>query len=122
MSSTVKDRLLVKFASLTQKPLTPNEELRRHLECDKCVKLCSASRKPSALPKPNPACSRRTHRVASAPAVELLAPAFGQALPSLAGVLAAYSHSQNTDTLLELCRVLVEHDLGDKTLWNSSGK
>ena len=42
--------------------------------------------------------------------------------PSLAEVPAAYSHSENTDTLLALCRVLVEHDLGDDTLWNSSGK
>ncbi len=74
------------------------------------------------LPKPSPACSRRTHRVAGAPAVGLLAPAFGQALPSLAEVPAAYSHSENTGTLLELCRVLVEHDLGDETLWKSSGK
>ena len=75
-----------------------------------------------ALPKPIPACSRRTHRVAGAPAVGLLAPAFGQALPSLAGVPAAYSHSENTDTLLDLCRVLVKHDLGDESLWNSTGK
>ena len=72
--------------------------------------------------KPLPACSRRTHRVAGPPAVGVLAPAFGQALPSLAEVPATYSHSENTDTLLALCRVLVEHDLGDDTLWNSSGK
>ena len=76
----------------------------------------------SAVPKPVPACSRRTHRVAGTPAVGLLAPAFGQALPSLAGVPAAYSHSENKDTLVQLCRVLVEHDLGDEDLWNSSGK
>lgn len=76
----------------------------------------------SAPPKPIPACSRRTHRVAGAPAVGLLAPAFGQALPSLAGVPSTYSHSENTDTLVDLCRVLVEHDLGDEELWNSSGK
>ncbi len=75
-----------------------------------------------ALPKPVPPRSRCTHRVAGAPAVGLLAPAFGQALPSLVGVQATYSHSENTDTLVELCRVLVEHDLGDEALWNSSGK
>ncbi len=75
-----------------------------------------------ALPKPSPACSRRSNRVAGAPAIELLAPAFGQALPSLAEVPAAYSHSENTDTLLALCRILVEHDLGDEGLWESSGK
>ena len=75
-----------------------------------------------ALPEPVPACSRRTHRVAGAPAVGLLAPAFGQALPSLVGVPAAYSHSENSDTLVDLCRVLVEHDLGDESLWNATGK
>lgn len=75
-----------------------------------------------ALPKPIQTCSRRTHRVAGTPAVGLLAPAFGQALPSLAGVPAAYSHSENSDTLVDLCRVLVEHDLGDESLWNATGK
>ncbi len=75
-----------------------------------------------ALPKPVAERSRCAHRVAGAPALGLLAPAFGQALPSLAGVPAAYSYSENTDTLLDLCRVLVEHDLGDEPLWNSTGK
>lgn len=75
-----------------------------------------------AVQKPIPTRSRRPLRVAGTPAVGLLAPAFGQALPSLVGVPAAYSHSENTDTLLDLCRVLVEHDLGDETLWNSTGK
>lgn len=43
MSSTAKDRLLSELANLAQKPLTPNEErLRRHLECDKSVKLYCA--------------------------------------------------------------------------------
>lgn len=75
-----------------------------------------------AVPKPIQARSRRTHRVASSPAVGLLAPAFGQALPSLAGVPVTYSHSENTDTLVDLCRVLVNHDLGDEALWNSTSK
>ncbi len=75
-----------------------------------------------AVPKPIQARSRRTHRVAGSPAVGLLAPAFGQALPGLAGVPATYSHSENTDTLVELCRVLVEHDLGDEALWIGSGR
>ncbi len=68
MSSTAKDRLLVEFASLTQKPLTPNEErLRRHLECDKCVKLCSALAE-AVQPYRN-----QSQRVLDAP-TELLAP------------------------------------------------
>ena len=68
MSSTAKDRLLSELANLAQKPLTPNEErLRRHLECDKCVKLCSALAE-SVQPHQN-----RSQRVLDAP-TELLAP------------------------------------------------
>ncbi len=66
--------------------------------------------------------SRRTHRVAGAPAVGLLAPASGQALPSLAGVPTTYSHSENTDTLIELCQFIVARDLADEALWISTGK
>ena len=33
-----------------------------------------------------------------------------------------YSHSENSETLVQLCHVLVEHDLCDEDLWNSSGK
>ena len=68
MPSTVKERLLVELTSLTQKPLTPNEErLRRHLECDKCVKLCSALAE-AVQPYRN-----KYQRVLDAP-TELLAP------------------------------------------------
>ena len=68
MTGTAKERLLGELASLTQKPLTQGEErLRRHLECDKSVKLCSALAE-AVQPYRN-----QSHHVLDAP-TELLAP------------------------------------------------
>lgn len=68
MANTPKQRLLGELASLTKKSLTQSEErLRRHLECDKCVKLCSALAE-AVQPYRN-----RSQRALDAP-TELLAP------------------------------------------------
>ena len=44
---------------------------------------------------------------ASTSGVATLAPAFGQALPSLADVRAEYSHEVNAELVYELCATLV---------------
>ena len=51
--------------------------------------------------------------VASAAGVMTLAPAFGQALPSLVGVRTDYTHEANRELLFQLCAALVREGLGD---------
>jgi hypothetical protein len=50
---------------------------------------------------------------ASANGVATLAPAFGQALPSLADVRAEYNHEVNAELVYELCAALVREGLGN---------
>jgi len=59
--------------------------------------------------------------VASSSGVEALAPAFGQALPSLANVRAEYSHEVNAELVYELCAALVREGLGAAETWKRSG-
>lgn len=66
--------------------------------------------------------SSDSRRVASSPALTLLAPEFGQALPSLAGILTDYTYETNLGTLIELCRVLVERGIGNKEIWAKTGQ
>ena len=42
-----------------------------------------------------------------------LAPAFSQALPSLVGVRADYTHETNRELLFQLCAALVREELGN---------
>ena len=58
---------------------------------------------------------------ASASGVVTLAPAFGQALPSLAGIRAEYSHEANAELVYELCAALVREGLGTAETWKESG-
>jgi hypothetical protein len=50
---------------------------------------------------------------AFATGVMTLAPAFSQALPSLVGVRADYTHETNRELLFQLCAALVREGLGD---------
>lgn len=50
-------------------------------------------------------------RTAIAAGVMTLAPAFSQALPSLLGVRADYTHEANRDLLFHLCAALVREEL-----------
>ena len=50
--------------------------------------------------------------VASASGVAALAPAFGQALPSLVNVRGEYNHEVNAELVYELCAALVREGLG----------
>jgi DNA-binding transcriptional ArsR family regulator len=59
--------------------------------------------------------------LASASGVATLAPAFGQALPSLADVRAEYSHEVNAELVYELCAALVREGLGTAETWKKSG-
>jgi hypothetical protein len=59
--------------------------------------------------------------VASSSGIEALAPAFGQALPSLADVRAEYNHEVNAELVYELCAALVREGLGTAEIWNQSG-
>ncbi|HVC89117.1 MAG TPA: hypothetical protein VND66_00720 [Acidobacteriaceae bacterium] len=64
----------------------------------------------------------RAHGNPAATAVETLAPAFVQALPSLEGQTTVYSHEVNGEMLFELCAALVRTDLGTPELWNECGE
>ena len=59
--------------------------------------------------------------VASTSGVATLAPAFGQALPTLADVRAEYSHEVNAELVYELCAALVREGLGTAETWKKSG-
>jgi len=50
-----------------------------------------------------------------------LAPAFSQALPSLVGVRADYTHETNRELLFQLCAALVHEGLGDQNTWKQAG-
>ena len=58
---------------------------------------------------------------ASSTGIATLAPAFGQALPSLADVRAEYSHEVNAELVYELCAALVREGLGTAETWKESG-
>ena len=60
--------------------------------------------------------------VASTSGVATLAPAFGQALPTLADVRAEYSHEVNAELVYELCAALVREGLGTAETWKKSGR
>ncbi|MFP5207305.1 MAG: hypothetical protein ACLGSH_18275 [Acidobacteriota bacterium] len=49
-----------------------------------------------------------------------MAPAFSQALPSLAGVRTDYTHETNRELLFQLCSVLVREGLGDWETWKQA--
>ena len=69
--------------------------------------------------EPEPCGAERT---ASSSSVELLAPAFGQTLPSLANVPTNYDYEENSGTLLSLCRALAEREIGIGNIWQQAGK
>jgi hypothetical protein len=50
-----------------------------------------------------------------------LAPAFSQALPSLVGVRADYTHETNRELLFQLCAALVREELGNAETWKQAG-
>ena len=59
---------------------------------------------------------------ASTIGIATLAPAFGQALPSLGDVRTEYSHEVNAELLYELCAALVREGLGTAETWKKSGR
>ena len=60
-------------------------------------------------------------RTTSSIGIATLAPAFGQALPSLAGARADYNHEVNAELVYELCAALVREGLGTAENWKKSG-
>ena len=44
-----------------------------------------------------------------------------QALPSLVGVRADYTHETNRELLFQLCAALVHEGLGDQNTWKQAG-
>jgi hypothetical protein len=61
-------------------------------------------------------------RAVAAPGVTTLAPAFGQALPVLDGLPAAYSHEANAELLYDLCVALAQEGLGNPDAWQKCGE
>jgi hypothetical protein len=60
--------------------------------------------------------------VADATGVALLAPAFAQALPSLAGLPTEYSHEFRAELVYDLCAALVREGLGTCENWKEYGE
>jgi hypothetical protein len=58
----------------------------------------------------------------SAPRIATLAPAFGQALPTLATVPTEYSHEVNAELLYDLGAALVKAGLGSPETWQQCGE
>ncbi len=58
----------------------------------------------------------------SAPRITTLAPAFGQALPTLATVPTEYNHKVNAELLYDLCAALVKEGLGSPETWQQCGE
>jgi len=58
----------------------------------------------------------------SAPRIANLAPAFGQALPTLATVPTEYNHEVNAELLYDLCAALVKAGQGSPEAWQQCGE
>jgi hypothetical protein len=63
----------------------------------------------------------RSIGTSSAPGITTLAPAFGQALPSLATVQTEYNHEINAELLYDLGAALVKAGLGSPETWQRCG-
>src|SRR5580658_8913342 len=66
--------------------------------------------------------ARHSIRTPSAPRITTLAPAFGQALPTLATVPTEYVHEVNSELLYDLGAALVKADLGSPETWQQCGE
>jgi hypothetical protein len=62
------------------------------------------------------------NEVTDAAGVALLAPAFAQALPSLAGLPSEYSHEFRAELVYDLCAALVREGLGTCESWRECGE
>ena len=60
--------------------------------------------------------------VAGSAHVALLAPASAQAIPTLANVPTSYDWEENSGTLLSLCHVLAEREIGAGDLWQRTNR
>jgi len=58
----------------------------------------------------------------STPRITTLAPAFGQALPTLKAVPTEYNHEVNAELLYDLCSALVKEGLGSPETWQPCGE
>ena len=58
----------------------------------------------------------------SASRITTLAPAFGQALPTLDTVPTEYNHEVNAELLYDLCAALVKAGLGSPETWQQCGE
>jgi hypothetical protein len=63
-----------------------------------------------------------TDGVSASPGITLLAPAFAQALPSLAGLPTEYSHEFRAELVYDLCAALVREGLGTCESWKECGE
>ena len=65
--------------------------------------------------------ARHSIRTPSAPRITTLAPAFGQALPTLDAVSTEYNHEVNAELLYDLGAALVKAGLGSPETWEQCG-
>ena len=60
--------------------------------------------------------------VAAATGVATLAPAFAQAMPSLAGIVTEYAHELHAELIYDLCSALVREGFGTPDSWKKCGE
>ena len=75
-----------------------------------------------SLQRGQPSTALASNGVVGAHGIATLAPAFGQALPPLDQVPAAYSHEFNAELVYELCAALTREGLGTPESWEKSGE
>ena len=66
--------------------------------------------------------ARRSIETSPAARITTLAPAFGQALPTLDTVPTEYNHEVNAELLYDLCAALVKAGLGSPETWKQCGE
>jgi hypothetical protein len=69
-----------------------------------------------------PSTARGANRDAATARVAHLAPAFSQALPTLAGLPTEYSHEFRAEIVYHLCAALVREGLGTSDIWKQCGE
>ena len=123
-SEMTREELVALFASkATAPPPEANKLLVRHLQCKESIRLAGAVRQAmDRFAGSRQRAARRSIGTSSAPRITTLAPAFGQALPTLATVPTEYNHEVNAELLYDLCAALVKAGLGSPETWQQCGE
>ena len=123
-SEMTREELVALFASkATEPPPEANKLLVRHLQCKESIRLAGAVRQAmDRFAGAGQHAARRSIETSSAARITTLAPAFGQALPTLDTVPTEYNHEVNAELLYDLGAALVTAGLGSPETWHQCGE